>query len=57
MEQLYTRLEMYDYGKTPKQKFSGVKFQIFPTDCDTWVFPVFVLEAPLQGGMTEILKW
>ena len=43
--------------KTPGYKFSGVNFQIFPTDYHTWVFPVFVQEAPMKGGPKGIPKW
>ena len=45
--QRYNSLEMEKDKKTSEQKFSGVEFQIYPTDYHTWGYPVFVLEAPL----------
>ena len=54
--QRYHRLEMDEGGKTLEQKFSGVEFQFFPTEYHTWGFPVFVLEAPLQGGKAGLPK-
>ena len=37
-------------------KFMGVEFKNCPMDYHTWIFPVFVLETPLQGGLEGILK-
>ena len=53
----YKILEIYEGGKTPEKKFSGVKFQISPTDSHTWGCLVFVLEDPLQGGLSGLPKW
>ena len=44
-------------GNTPEKKCSSVEFKHFPTHFHTWGFPVFVLEAPLQGGTEGIPKW
>ena len=55
--QRYNILEMDDDGKTPEQKFSGVAFQIFPTDYHTWEFPVFVIESSLYGALEGLTKW
>ena len=40
----------------PDQNFSGVEFQIYPTDYYTWGCPVFFLESPTQGGKAGITK-
>ena len=55
--QRYNILEMDEDVKTPEQKFSGVELQIHPTDYYTCFFPIFVLEAPLQGGLAGLPKW
>ena len=43
--------------KTTEQKFSVVRFQIFPTDYHTWGCLVFVLESLLRGGTEGLTKW
>ena len=48
---------MYEYEKTPEQKFSVVKFKMCLIDYRTWGLLVFFLEAPLQGGLTGLPKW
>ena len=55
--QRYNILEMDEDRKMSEQKFSDVKFQIFPTAYHTWFFPVFVLDAPLQEGPVGLPKW
>ena len=53
----YNSLEMDEEGRTPGNKSTNVKFQIWTIDYHTWGWPVFVLEAPLQGGPSGITKW
>ena len=55
--QRYNRLEIDGDGNMPEQKFSGVRFQIRPTDYHTWGCPVFILETPHQEGPTGLTKW
>ena len=53
----YNSLEIDEDVKTPEQKFSGVEFQICPTDYRTWGCLVLFLEAPLQGRPAGLPKW
>ena len=55
--QRYNILDMDEDVKMQEQNFSGMEFQIFPTDYHTWGFPVFVLESPLQVRPSGIPKW
>ena len=55
--QRYNILEIDEDGKTTEQRFSGVDLQSPPTDYHTWGCPIFVLEAPLQGGPEGPPKW
>ena len=43
-------------GKKSEHNFSGIEFQILPTDYHTWGCPVFVLETPLRGVPSGIPK-
>ena len=53
----YNILDIDEDGKIPDQNFSGVEFQIFPTDCHTWGCPVFNLESPMYVGLAGLPKW
>ena len=53
----YNILNMDEDVNTPEHIFSVVEFKTFPTDYHTWRFPVFVLEAPIYGGLTGMSKW
>ena len=55
--QSHYSLEIDKDGNIPEQRFSGVEFEIFPTEYHTWSCPIFVLEYLLQGGLTGIPKW
>ena len=50
-------MEMDEEGRNPEHKFANVEFQNFPTDYHSWSCPVFLLEAPLQGGPASIANW
>ena len=46
----------YD-GITPMEKFSGTTTYINLKNHHTWVYPVYVLDAILQGNIAGITKW
>ena len=53
----YNSLEIDEEVNTPEHKYSNVEFRILPIDYHTWVYPVFFLEFPLQGGPARLPKW
>ena len=50
-------LKVDNYGITPMEKFSGTTTYINLKNHHTWVYPVYVLDAILQGNIAGITKW
>ena len=45
------------YGITPMENVSGTTTDIIIKNHHTWGFPVYFLDAILQGNIAGILKW
>ena len=53
----HNRLALDKNGKSPLEKFSGIKDEITPTNIHTWGCPVFILEEANQSrgiGITKV---
>ena len=53
----HNRLHLDVDGKSPLEKFSGIKDDIVLSDFHTWGCPVYILDAPNQSGSIGTPKW
>ena len=53
----HKKLSLDKYGRSPLEKFSGIRDEIAPSNFHTWGCPLFILEAANQPGGIGTPKW